>query len=1248
MRNYVVVFLALAIGISCFFFFRTAGAPPVKAAASVGGPQPQFVRAAASGVSEKVSSFAAKPAFPGKKFADPARETVVFTSNNQAQTTSPEGAAHDADAAIAGGGILPMPTPALSIDGLNNTQNGEAFGLFFLPSDSIGDVGQNHYVQATNALVRIFDKSGAAVTPPFKMSSIFAPLGTLCSTRNDGEPVVLYDTLADRWLLSQYCQAFPPFRQMVAISQTGDPTGAWFLYEFVMPNNRLNDFSKFGVWPDGYYMSDDEFVGDEFRGTGVFAFDRQKMLSGDPTAGYIYFNIPSAGIVRLGNLLPADLDGYRPPNAGEPNIFAGYAATEYGAAQDALRLFNFHADFQNPANSTFTERPGSPLAVAAFDPTSPNGRADIAVPSPGEPLDSGSDRLMFRVAYRNFGLHESLVINQTVRLTPPEQQYRAGVRLYELRKTFDSPDYAVHEQATLSDPVSSLWMAGAAQDNQGNLAVEFSSANVAKAPSIEYAGKLASEPAGTFRSTGTLVPGTGVQAAFGFRWGDYTGMTVDPVDDCTFWITNQYFTAESQAESPFSWLTRIGKFAFNECTAPPRPAFNGTVTNAVTGLPIPGAQVTASVYRRDARADGAYGDMYVIPGTYNLTASAKGYASQVFNRTVSNSQILTQNFQLQPVPEVGSTGTSITAESCTPNQAPDPGESVTIDITLRNTGMASAQNLNAALAGGGGVLNPGPPQNYGTLPAGGAGVTRPFTFRVAPGVGCGGTVTLTLNFTDGATPVGAASIKLQVGVPKVAFRENFDRNRPQLPSGWTTSASGGQTVWTSSNGRSESSPNSLFSPDPNQVGVNEVTSPSFAIASMNGKVSFRNWYELETTFLRNRLYDGAVMEIQMGAGPWQDILAAGGAFETGGYDGTIDSCCQNPLMGRQGWSGRSGVNQVSEFITSRAKLPPSAAGQNVRLRWRVGTDVGTFREGMYIDDLVVTDGFTCACGSAAPIRAPFDFDGDGKTDLSVFNPSDTPGAPDFRVRNSSNNAVRNITWGAVGDRAAVADFDGDGRTDPAVFRPSSGDWYALRSSDATIIALHFGANGDLPVPADYDGDGKADIAVFRPVAGDWYYLRSSDNQFFGGHWGANGDVPVQADYDGDARTDLAVFRPADGGWYVLGSTQGFIAQHFGATGDRAVPGDYDGDGKSDFAVFRPGDRNWYLLRSSQGFTAVNFGNVTDTQLQADLDGDGVRDIAVYRASDRNWYYLKSSDGSLASGNFGAAGDVPVPSIYINP
>lgn len=1251
MRSFVVLVLALAVGV-LFFAARQPAveSKPVRSAEALSEIKPGFMRAAAAGVSEKVSSFNPAPAFPGRKIGDASKEKVLLVSDNEHVRSRAPGAAHEDDGAPAAVSAVPMPTPSLVFDGIFNRQNGETYGLFFLPSDTNGDVGQSHYVQATNSLVQIFNKSAAAVTQPFKMSQIFAPLGTVCSTRNDGEPIVLYDTLADRWLLSTFCTAFPPFRQMVAVSKTGDPTGAYFIYEFVMPNNKLNDYAKFGVWPDGYYMSADLFIGSDYTGTSALAFDRQKMLAGDPAAGYIYFEFPSANILRTGGMLPSDLDGYTPPPAGAPNMFVSYISNDYGDPIDGMKLFEFHADFQTPSNSTFTERAESPVEVAVFDPTSPAGRADIPEPSPGEMLDSQSDRLMYRVAYRNFGTHESLVFNHTVRLTPLDQPYRAGVRVYELRRpvggTFPFPNV----QTTIGDASLSRWMGAAAQDHQGNIAVEYSVSSGTKMPSAVYTGRLAAEPPGTFRPEETFALGTGVQTAFGFRWGNYTGMTVDPADDCTFWMTNQYYTAESQAESPFSWLTKIAKFKFDECTAAPRAAFTGTVTNASNGQPIVNARVTASAYSRMSGADGSYGNLIVVPGTYTVTAAAKGYLSQSFTLSAASGQTLTQNFQLQPVPEIDPAGSALTGESCAPNQALDPGETVTLNITLRNTGAAAAQNLTATLLPTGGVINPGPAQNYGAMPADGTGVTRAFTFRVAPSTACGSQVTLSLRVADGAAQLGTVVIKLQTGTPKVALNENFDRaTRPSLPAGWTTSATGAQQIWTTSNLRFETQPQSLFSPDPFQVGLNEVVTPAFALTSPNARLTFRNWYELETTFLRNRLYDGSVLEIKIGSGDWQDILAAGGTFESGGYDGALDACCSNPLAGRLAWSGRSGINQFPEFITTSAKLPPSAAGQSVNLRWRVATDIGTFKEGQYIDNLLVTDGFTCACGSAAPVRAPFDFDGDGKTDLSVFHPSDSPGAPDFSIRSSSIGATQTVSWGSVGDRAANADFDGDGKTDLAVFRPSEGNWYVLRSSDQAVIALHFGLAEDRAIPADFDGDGKADITVFRPSEGNWYSLRSSNGQFFAVHFGLSGDAPVQADYDGDGKADIAVFRPSEGNWYVLRSSDGqFTGQHFGLTGDRPVAGDYDGDGKADFTVFRPSDRNWYLLQSSQGFTAVNFGLGSDLPLQADFDGDGLRDIAVFRPSENNWYYLRSSDGGFASGNFGSAGDTPVPSIYVGP
>jgi hypothetical protein len=1155
----------------------------------------------------------------------------------------PSSVSHDEDEAIAQFGSTPMPPPIVSFDGLSDEDNTVVHALFIFPADMNGDVGPNHYFQAVNSLLRVYDKNGAPLSNRVKISSLFQSLGTPCATRDDGLPIVQYDTLADRWLISQTCVAFPPFRQMVAISKTGDPLGQYFIYEFVMPNVKMNDFPKFGVWPDGYYMSTDEYLGSDYVGAGAFAFDRKKLLAGDPTAGYIYFNLPVPASPRRRGLLPSDLDGLRPPAPGAPNVFASYTATEYGDAQDSLRLYNFHADFNDPLSSTFTERVESPITVSAFDPTSPDGRQDIRQPAPGDFLDSQSDRLNYRLAYRNFGTHESLVVNQTVRTSPVEAVYTAGVRIYELRRNGSA--YAVAEQATIGTASSSRWIASAAQDHQGNLAVQYNGGNVDKKPSIFYTGKLASDPPGQFRAEETFIGGTGVQKAFGWRWGEYSGMNVDPVDDCTFWMTNAYYSTASEAFSDFGWLTRIGSFKFAECTPAPSGAVTGIVTNALNSQPVSGAVVTAVPYSRTTGTGGSYGSLRVLPGTYQVTASARGFLPQTVSVTVANGEALTRNFPLTPVPVIENPGATLGSESCAINGAPEPGERVTYDIALQNTGVLFAELVTASIAPSPSVIETGPPQSYGTLPVGGPAVIRQFAFTVAPSVACGSLVTLNLELRDSGTLIGNLAIPIRVGVQRIAVRNDFDGvTAPNLPAGWTTASTENHQLWRTSTARSQSVPNSLFSPAPHQMGLNEVVSPEFSIVSSQAEINFRHWYELETTFLRNRLYDGAVLEIKIGAGDWQDILAAGGLFLSGGYDGTIDSCCQNPLAGRLGWSGKSGINQVSEFITTRARLPAAAAGRNVRLRFRVGTDVGSFREGQYIDDLTVTDGYFCECANVSD--APFDFDGDGKTDLAVTNPN-SGAEPDFRVIASSTNSETPAIWGATGDLPANADFDGDGKTDYAVFRPAEGIWYILRSTDNGFSAARFGQAGDLLVPSDYDGDGKDDVAVFRAAAHFWYVLRSSDSLVSFYEFGQEGDKPVNNDFDGDGKTDVAVFRPSDGTWYIARSSGGYDIGPFGLSTDVPVSGDYDGDGRADIAVWRPSTGIWYLLRSTVGFAAAHFGASEDLPLQADFDGDGRADIAVWRPSSKVWYHLRSSDGGFSANQFGVGSEKPVPSIFVN-
>jgi CubicO group peptidase (beta-lactamase class C family) len=274
-------------------------------------------------------------------------------------------------------------------------------------------------------------------------------------------------------------------------------------------------------------------------------------------------------------------------------------------------------------------------------------------------------------------------------------------------------------------------------------------------------------------------------------------------------------------------------------------------------------------------------------------------------------------------------------------------------------------------------------------------------------------------------------------------------------------------------------------------------------------------------------------------------------------------------------------------------------------------------------------------------RTRFDFDGDGKADVSVFRNGN------WYIQGSiSGFSGRN--WGFATDIPAPADFDGDGRTDVSVFR--DGNWYWINSSNDQFNAIQFGQNGDIPVPADFDGDGKDDISVFRPTNGTWYRLNSSqNNQFFAAQFGINGDKPLIGDFDGDGKSDLAVTRSTNGtlAWYwVNSSTNQFEGLQFGFSTDIATPADYDGDGKTDVSVFRPSNGTWYRLNSAQNrqFTGVQFGSNGDLPVPADYDGDGKADIAVFRAG--IWYRLNSSNNSFYGEQFGVITDKPIPNAFV--
>ncbi len=960
-----MVLLSTALVLAPLLFLRSPNS--AGAVERAGRTYPELtakkIRASASGESPRVSSLppAAPESWKSTSKMGRAEQQAREIPNKLPFRKQVEGVETDPLPVAATFNGVQMPAPLVSFDGISSNDNFSAYGFRIVPPDTIGDVGPHHYVQAVNSLFRVFDKSGNPLTPPLKMSSLFAPLGTGCSLRDDGDPIVLYDQLADRWLLSQLCKNLPPFRQMIAVSTSGDPTGSYHVFEFVMPNVKQNDYPKLAIWPDAVYMTTDEFYGADYAGSGVFAFDRAKLLSGDPDASYIYFDLASPSTIRLGGLLPVDLDGLEAPPSGAPGMFLGYTATEYGDAEDGIRVFEFSVDFDDPGLSSFSEASGSPLIAPAFDPTSEPGRDDIPQPAPGEKLDAQSDRLMYRAAYRNNGGTESIVVNQTVRASGPGEPYVGGVRLHQLIRTYPGM-FSLDRSLTISSPGTSRFMGASAVDHEGNVAVAYSTSSAGKPPSVFYTGIAAANPGAGFMVENDLIRGDGVQTAVGFRWGDYSGLGAD-VDGCTFWATNQYYSKESQAESGFGWKTRIGSFRFDGCTDQETGFLSGAVTDADTGDPIEDAVVSLTGgFSRTTSSGGAYSPILVLPGTYEVKVSARGYRESMAIVEVTAVGTL-RDFSLDPIPLIERSDISFVEESCTVNQAAEPGERVSLDLPLVNVGAGNTARLVVGLMPSGSVTEPSRPVSYGPMPPGGPAVTRRFSFTVSEGLPCGSLLELMFRLSEGKEQLGIIRVFVNAGSPRVAFFEDFDSSPPgSLPAGWTTSSEGGQSGWEVSDTRSFSAEHSVYSPSPRLVGLNELVTPTIQLATDNPLLTFRNWYDLETTFLRNRLFDGSVLEISVDGGEWQDITDAGAEFLSGGYDlGTIDSCCGNPLAGRRGWSGRSGTEDEPDFVISRIGLPAGLSGHAVRFRWRVGTDTGTSREGQYLDDVLVLDGFECGC-----------------------------------------------------------------------------------------------------------------------------------------------------------------------------------------------------------------------------------------------------------------------------------------------
>jgi hypothetical protein len=566
-------------------------------------------------------------------------------------------------------GTSAIPTPTNNFDGVGNGFTGPqgTFTVAAAPPDTNGTVGPHDFVQTVNTDFAIFNKDPARGTVgtvrygPVAINTLWSGFGGLCQTDNDGDPTVVYDRMADRWIISQFAvtNPNPNFFQCVAVSTTGDPTGTWNRYSFSYSN--FPDYPKMAVWPDAYYETYNLFnaAGTTFLGAEDCAFNRANMLNGTATTQQCFTTSSS-----FGGLLPSNLDSATLPPSGSPNFVVGLNTTT------SLAFWKFHVDWTTPSNSTFTG-PTS-IAVASYAQACGGG---TCIPQSGttQQLDSLADRVMYRLAYRNFGDHESLVVNHAI-----TSGSSVGTRWYELRSPNATP--TVFQQATYAPDTSYRWMGSVAMDGSGDMALGFSVSSSSLHPGVHYTGRLAGDSLNTMtQGEASIIDGAGSQTGSNLsRWGDYSAMTVDPADDCTFWYTNEYIPSNGA----FNWKTRIASFKFPSCGGTPPPNDFSISANPTSLSIAQGGSGTSTI--STAVTSGT-------AGTVNLTASVSPTGPTASlnptSVTAGGSSTLTVNV-----------GSSVAAGSYT--------------VTVTGTEGTATHNASVAVTvtsagGGGGITNGG-------------------------------------------------------------------------------------------------------------------------------------------------------------------------------------------------------------------------------------------------------------------------------------------------------------------------------------------------------------------------------------------------------------------------------------------------------------------------------------------------------------------------------------------------------------
>ncbi|WP_349262046.1 hypothetical protein, partial [Actinocrinis sp.] len=472
-------------------------------------------------------------------------------------------------------------TPGLNSPNLALTHSWDAIGsstgysVTGVPPDPNAAVGTTQVVEVVNTAYAVYSKTGTSVIAATNTSSLWSGFGGFCQSANDGDATVAFDRLANRWVIQQFANvtsASGPYYECVAVSTTADATGTYNRYSYQFTN--FPDYPKLAVWADAYYTTYNMFTpAGAFVDAEICAMNRANMLTGAAATQQCFTTSSS-----YGGILAGDVDGTTAPPSGENETVVGI-----GTTATTLASWKFHVDWTTPANSSFT----GPTNITVASYTTPcGGTGGTCIPQgngAGQQLDTLGDRLMYRLAYRNYGDHEALVVNHTV-----DAGGTQGVRWYELRMTSGSTP-SVYQQGTYQPDATARWMGSIAQDKAGNIALGYSDSSSSTNPSIRFTGRLSTDALGTMtQAETTITTGGGSQTSYS-RWGDYTSMSVDPADDCTFYYTDEY----EPSTGNFNWQTHIASFQLPNCVAA-TPDFSISASPA-SGSVTQGSSATTTV-----------------------------------------------------------------------------------------------------------------------------------------------------------------------------------------------------------------------------------------------------------------------------------------------------------------------------------------------------------------------------------------------------------------------------------------------------------------------------------------------------------------------------------------------------------------------------------------------------------------------------------------------------------------------------